>query len=231
MLELYLMGLVPAEEVPAHQVLVDPREFRFTEEGNLVVKAKLDTVTIGDIIESDGRRVPGFDDSPKAFTMATVVVSDRPLNPVELSYHERQAEWFGSDVDSETAFAAATGFRATMDTRLEPTATAVLAHAGAADSVSPSVPELAQNYPNPFNGNTILGYRLPQVEDSAPVIEIFAANGQRLRRIAVQDTESEFGQVMWDGTDDEGLALATGVYFAVLKAADAVAARKLTLVR
>ena len=63
-----------------------------------------------------GPRLPSHEDTPKAYRMATVVVSDRPLMPVELTYHDRQAEWFGSDNNSIHTSAAATGFRATMDT-------------------------------------------------------------------------------------------------------------------
>ena len=119
-----------------------------------------------------------------------------------------------------------------MDTRLEPTITAVLADAGGAERVGPVAPELAQNYPNPFNGNTTLGYKLPLSDDaSVPAIEIFAANGQRVKRMAVQGTESGVGQLVWDGTNDRGRPLATGIYVAVLRAADAIATRKVTLVR
>jgi hypothetical protein len=232
MIELYLMGLVPATEVPSHQVLVRPRSFRFEDEGQtrIVAAERLDTVTIADVIDSQGPRLPSYEDAQRSFRMATVVVSDRPLSPLELTYHERQAEWFGSDHDSGNAFAAATGYRATMDTRLVPSITAVLDEDLALTAEGlPESPELEQNYPNPFNGSTRWRYALNSTAVAA--LDIYAANGQRVKTIAQGRREAGHYMIDWDGTDDDGHSLATGVYIARLAAGDAVVTRKLMLVR
>ena len=233
MLELYLMGLVPPEEVPAHQVLVAPRILRFDELRGLIVAAdQLATVTIGDVIDAHGPRLPSHAEAPKSYRMATVVVSDRPLTPLELTYHDRQAEWFGSDRDSDHAFAAATGDRATVDTRLPPAITAVLDDAIAivtTDGLPGSNSELEQNYPNPFNGSTTWRYTLRSAATAA--LEIYAANGQRVRTMPQGRREAGRHTISWDGTDDDDHALATGVYLARLRAGESVVTRKLTLVR
>jgi hypothetical protein len=231
MIELYLMGLVGQEEVPSHQVLINPSIIRFDDLLGLVVAAdRLDTVSIGDIIDIYGPRLPSHEDTPKAYRMATVVVSDRPLTPVELTYHDRQAEWFGSDNNSIHAFAAATGFRATVDTRLPPSITAVLDDAVAmAPGLPGTSPELDQNYPNPFNSSTIWRYTLNSA--TVATLNIYAANGQRVRTIREGRREAGQYSVSWDGTDDDGHSLATGVYIARLAAGDAMVTRKLTLVR
>ena len=90
------------------------------------------------------------------------------------------------------------------------------------------MPELAQNFPNPFNGKTTLRYTLPKT--SSADIEIFAANGQKVRTIEVQ-TGLGSQRIAWDGSDDSGRPVATGVYVARLRTDDAVVARKVTLVR
>jgi hypothetical protein len=236
MLELYLMGLVAAEEVPSYQVLADPSIVAYdANRERLIVAGELNTVSIREVIDSNGARSPNVNGAPKSFRMATVVVSDRPLSATELSYQERQAEWFGSDEDNDFAFAAATGYRATMDTRLGPTITAVVSYAAASGQVEPPTPELLQNYPNPFNGSTVLRYALPSAAGTADAansaIEIYATNGQRVRRMAVQGIDGGAQQVIWDGTDGEGRPLATGVYIACLRVGDTVATRKVTLVR
>jgi len=232
MLELYLMGLVPAEEVPPHLVLAAPQVLSVDEESDLlIVAATLDTVTIGEVIDIYGPRSPSPNDAPRAFRMATVVVSDHPLNPIELAYHDRQAEWFGSDRDNFFAFAAATGYRATMDTRLVPPITAVLDDDAIAttDGLPGSSPELEQNFPNPFNASTTWRYTLSSA--ARPSLDIYATNGQRVKTILQGRREAGRYTIDWDGTDDNGHSLATGVYLARLQAGEAVVVRKLTLVR
>ncbi len=232
MIELYLMGLVEAEEVPPHQVLVNPSIVRLDDLQGLIVAAdRLDTISIGEVINAHGPRSPSHENTPREYRMATLVISDRPLGPVELTYHDRQAEWFGSDNNSIHAFAAATGFRATVDTRLPPSITAVLddGFATAADGLPGTSPELEQNYPNPFNSSTIWRYRLHST--TVATLDIYAANGQRVRRIPQGRRAAGYYTINWDGTDDDGHSLATGVYIARLAAGDAVVTRKLTLVR
>ena len=234
LLELYLMGLVPAEEVPPHQVLVNPSILGLVEgqEDLIVVAAdQLATVTIEDVIDSHGARLPTHEEAQKSFRMGTVVISDRPLSPLELAYHDRQAEWFGSDRDHEHSFAAATGYRATMDTRMERPITAVLDDEVAMASTDglPGRPDLEQNYPNPFNSSTTFRFALNS--RATPSLEIYAANGQQVRTILLGHREVGRYTIQWDGTDDDGHPLATGVYIARLQVGDAAVTRKLTLIR
>ena len=230
MIELYLMGLVGPEEVPPHQVLVNPSIVRLDELRGLIVAAdRLDTVSIEDIIRVHGERVPSRENAPRDFKMATVVVSDRPRSPIELAYHDRQAEWFGSDNNSIHAFAAATGFRATIDIRLPPSITAVLDDAADAPGLPRAGSELAQNHPNPFNSSTVWRYTLDRA--AVTTLGIYAANGQWVRTIPQGRGAAGQYSIQWDGTDDDGRLLASGVYIARLEAGNASVMRKLTLVR
>ena len=136
---------------------------------------------------------------------------------------------FGSDRDNDHSFAAATGYRATMDTRLDVEITAVLDENTVADSLPGASPELEQNYPNPFNSSTTWRYTLNSA--ATPSLSIYAANGQRVRTIVLRGRDVGRHTIHWDGTDDDGHSLATGVYIARLQAGEAVVTRKLTLVR
>ncbi len=68
---------------------------------------------------------------------------------------------------------------------------------------------LHQNHPNPFNPSTILRYDLP--EASRASLTIYDLAGRELRR---WDTQEQPGylQVVWDGRNEAGQAVPTGIY-------------------
>ena len=229
LLELYLMGLVPAADVPPHQVLGESRIVGLDEEASeFVVTGSLETLTIGEIVEVEGPRVPSFEESQKSFRMGTVVISAAPLTRVELTYYDRQTALFGSQEDDPLAFAAATGYRAMMDTRLDVTATVALANADDT-AIPPSAVSLSQNYPNPFNATTT--FRLQLKGNSPARLEIFALNGQRVRRIEIDEPARGEHSVRWDGRDASGHAVASGTYLAVVRSGAFSVVRKMALIR
>ncbi len=93
----------------------------------------------------------------------------------------------------------------------------------------PAETELQQNAPNPFNSETVISWF--QVEPSAARVEVFALTGQRLAVLHQGPHQSGFHRIHWDGRDDAGRALASGVYLYRLVSADRVLTRKLTLLR
>ena len=227
-LELYLMGLLPADQVEPHTIL-KAHSYGFDETRNRqIIKGRLDTVTIEDIIAREGPRVPGFEDAPKAFRMATIVVSREPLNPASLSYYDRQAAFVASDADREFAFAAATGHRATLETRLDGASTVVLV-GDTENQMLPKAAQLRQNYPNPFNGGTIIAFEL---ERAAKVeLAIYNLIGQRVTTLMAGPREEGIHVVRWDGRDDSGRELASGPYLYRLQNGEEVETRKLLLLR
>jgi hypothetical protein len=113
--ELYLMGLLPAEEVPTVPVLRDPEQVGGGG-GTLTFRAsRVDQVSVDDVIAMYGPRSP---DAQTGFAAAFVVVSQRPLTGAEMGYFEAQAALFGAERGDGLllSFAQATGGRATMDT-------------------------------------------------------------------------------------------------------------------
>jgi hypothetical protein len=84
--------------------------------------------------------------------------------------------------------------------------------------------------PNPFNPRTEIHFRLPVA--GRVDLDIHDARGHRVRRLIVDETYDEGpGRVAWDGTDDQGLALASGLYLARIRSGGFAAISKLTLLR
>ena len=93
----------------------------------------------------------------------------------------------------------------------------------------PSGFSLAQNHPNPFNGRTAISYRLPG--PGTVELILYDLLGRPVRRLVSKYQGAGSYRVAWDGTDDRGLAVATGVYLYRLKAGDQQLSRRLLLVR
>jgi hypothetical protein len=72
------------------------------------------------------------------------------------------------------------------------------------------------NFPNPFNPSTTIKYELP-VNIENPVIEIYNIKGQKVETLVEEFSESSNHSVIWDGNDDTGKSVASGVYFYKLK--------------
>ncbi len=89
---------------------------------------------------------------------------------------------------------------------------------------------LAQNSPNPFNAWTTIGFSLPQ--PSACHLSIFDLQGRRVRDLLARaNLPSGQHRVAWDGTDDSGGEVASGVYLYRLRAGAETRTRRLVLAR
>lgn len=88
---------------------------------------------------------------------------------------------------------------------------------GLADLPStPSNFELYGNYPNPFNPSTNVRYSL--AEYSNVRITIFDVSGRPINHLRDEEQEAGTYNIRWSGSDDRGLGVPTGVYFARLEA-------------
>jgi len=70
--------------------------------------------------------------------------------------------------------------------------------------------ELHQNYPNPCNPQTTIRYELP--EECLVNVEIFNVLGQRIRLVSSQIQGPGYAQVVWDGCDEQGTVMGSGIY-------------------
>ena len=97
------------------------------------------------------------------------------------------------------------------------------------DEVRPSQFSLSQNYPNPFNPITNFQFTLPK---SVHVkIDIFNIVGQKVKTLMDQDMKPGVYQVDWDGKDERGNSVSTGVYFYKVQAGDFSDMKKMVLLK
>lgn len=92
--------------------------------------------------------------------------------------------------------------------------------------------ELKANYPNPFNPSTIISYVLPNSEGNDNVsLVIFNQLGQKVRTLVNETQPAGAHQATWNGLDDAGRGVASGVYFYKLQYGEHQATRKMLLLR
>jgi len=92
----------------------------------------------------------------------------------------------------------------------------------------PKTLELSQNCPNPFNPTTTFELALPQASQYEVVI--YNITGQRIRTWSGY-AEAGFIKFEWDGTDEDGATVASGVYFYRARAAESEAMKKMVLLK
>jgi glucose/arabinose dehydrogenase len=88
---------------------------------------------------------------------------------------------------------------------------------------------LDQNFPNPFNGGTIIRFALPQSQDVQ--LTVYNVAGQQVAALVSGPRQAGTYAVHWDGRDDRGHALASGVYLYRLQVGPQVQTRRLVLVQ
>jgi hypothetical protein len=89
--------------------------------------------------------------------------------------------------------------------------------------------ELGQNFPNPFNPLTTIGYSVK--ERCRVTIEVLDVSGRRVCTLTDGVQESGRYEVRWDGCDEAGREVSSGVYFYQLKAGKTVVSRKMILLK
>ena len=88
---------------------------------------------------------------------------------------------------------------------------------------------LYANYPNPFNAETQMTYALPVA--GAVELAIYNVRGQRVRTLVQGVQAAGRSQIVWDGRNDTGAALASGVYLSRLASTQGVRVRQLLLIK
>ena len=91
----------------------------------------------------------------------------------------------------------------------------------------PAVPELAQNYPNPFNTTTLIRYAVPQTDEVA--LSICDILGRPVRHLARGRMHPGRYTARWNGVDERGRPVASGVYIYLLQVGDVRQVQRLVL--
>jgi hypothetical protein len=99
-------------------------------------------------------------------------------------------------------------------------------------SVLRVVPEnysLVQNFPNPFNPTTEIAYDLPEAANVN--LEVYNILGQNVKSLVNQYQDAGSYRVTWNGTNNEGAQVASGVYFYRISAGDFKDIKKMVLMK
>jgi hypothetical protein len=89
--------------------------------------------------------------------------------------------------------------------------------------------ELAQNYPNPFNPSTTISFSLAR--DARAELSIYDVRGARVRTLVDARRERGIHRIQWDGRNQAGEPVASGVYFYRLKAGAFSSTKKMVLLK
>ncbi|MFQ5640406.1 MAG: FlgD immunoglobulin-like domain containing protein [bacterium] len=88
---------------------------------------------------------------------------------------------------------------------------------------------LEQNYPNPFNPQTEIRFQIP--EASHVVVRIFNVIGEEIRTLVNSPYEAGYHGVRWNGKDNRGNDVASGVYLYQIHAGEFSQVLKMSLLR
>lgn len=89
---------------------------------------------------------------------------------------------------------------------------------------------LSQNYPNPFNPSTTIRFSLPQTEKVK--LEVYDIQGRLIKSLVDYELYQPGNyEVTWDGSDNNGSRVASGIYFAKMQAGKFAQTRKMNLVK
>ena len=100
---------------------------------------------------------------------------------------------------------------------------------GEPDKSIPDQTLLHQNYPNPFNSQTVISF---QIKTATKVnLEVFNLLGKKIQTLENEFKSAGFYSESWDGRDDKGFPVPTGIYFYRLMTANYSQTKKLLILK
>jgi hypothetical protein len=96
-------------------------------------------------------------------------------------------------------------------------------------SVLPKEFALRQNYPNPFNPETKISFDLPNRVDVT--LTIYNMLGQKVKTLVNEARPAGTYTILWDGSNNQGVKVASGIYVYTIRAGDFVQSRKMTFMK
>ncbi len=85
------------------------------------------------------------------------------------------------------------------------------------------------NYPNPFNPETVITYNLP--DNSRVELIIYNLKGQRVKKLVNEEQSAGIKTIIWDGRDERGNRVSSGIYFYRIKAGELTEQKKMILLK
>jgi hypothetical protein len=93
----------------------------------------------------------------------------------------------------------------------------------------PKLYSLSQNYPNPFNQTTKIEFTL--AKSGFVSLNIYDILGRKVRTLVSEYLSFGYKSVLWDGKNDSGKDVASGIYFYHMKIGDFAETKKLVLLK
>jgi hypothetical protein len=90
---------------------------------------------------------------------------------------------------------------------------------------------LDQNYPNPFNPQTVIRFSLFDHHPTKTTLTIYNVLGKRVKTLLDEQKKAGSYGVVWDGKDDQGKEVASGIYFCNLKVGEFCESKKMLLLK
>ena len=91
---------------------------------------------------------------------------------------------------------------------------------------------IAQNYPNPFNNSTIISFSVPyDLSNSVTQLSIYNIQGRLIKTVVRKKLPAGNYLSKWDGTDESGEQVSSGIYFYIVKAGSEKTVGKMSLVK
>jgi len=100
---------------------------------------------------------------------------------------------------------------------------------GVNDNIKPVKYQLFQNYPNPFNPTTQIGYTLPS--SSNVTLKIYDILGREVKTLVNKEQNSGVYNLTWDGTDNSGNLVTSGIYIYQIHANNFIKSSKMILMK
>jgi hypothetical protein len=100
---------------------------------------------------------------------------------------------------------------------------------GIGDTPAPTQTALHQNHPNPFNPTTVIQYDL--VAASKVSLRVYDVSGRLVRTLVDDNRPAGRQSAVWDGMDNSGNRVSSGVYFYRLETGAVVFTRKMVLLK
>lgn len=88
---------------------------------------------------------------------------------------------------------------------------------------------LSQNFPNPFSSKTIISYQL--LSDGYVSLRIYNITGELVRTLMNKNQNAGHHAVSWDGKDEKGEIVPSGIYFYYINAGNFINAKRMLLIR
>ncbi|MCB0306205.1 MAG: T9SS type A sorting domain-containing protein, partial [Calditrichaeota bacterium] len=88
---------------------------------------------------------------------------------------------------------------------------------------------LEPNYPNPFNPNTVIRFQLPEAQEVR--LTVYSILGQKVRTLISERLAAGYHQAVWDGLNERGAQMSSGMYIYRLEAGKFQQVRKMILLK